>query len=604
MSSKPISILSNGNVLIAGEFDETTSLSGPINTKSRLYANGNYQINGNLDEITITNFDNQTLTWTFTGTNTTMAAAVSCMNITATGNYTGGTYNITVSNINAITGGVNGGAGGAGSDYFGGGGAIGGVNGTAAVAAVSSGNGALAANVSGLFSIITALGYSTSTFGKGGYGGETPGSNGGAGTFPGGGGGGGAYDLSGVSPGGLSANAAVVISRITNGITYNTLVSQTTGNGSLILPLGTTYLKAWAIGHGRNGGSGSGGQGYSYGGAGGGAGGVAYFQLGETSKFTGYIPNRGTVSKQYSNGSLRIAGTLDEATLFGGQTITMNFSSTGDVWANSTVVTFGDVQLIGGGGGGNHKTSSGSSRSFYYANGSLDWGDNYIPGVARIVTGGKTVLTSDYGTANGSKGAMQHDPSSVPAAGAGGGIGGGCSADYPFTGSQAQDAVDVGGLFAAVNTAAIGYNITADKLSFGDGGNAALTASIGAYNGFDPPNFGGGGGGGSVASASDAYGVGSLHGGNGAVVLQYTKMGEANTYSYLFNMADGNTSYVLPYGTNYLKLWAIGQGAQGITSSYSNTNNTGSGTYMITAGGGAGGVAYGAFVYDTNHGLP
>ena len=88
------------------------------------------------------------------------------------------------------------------------------------------------------------------------------------------------------------------------------------------------------------------------------------------------------------------------------------------------------------------------------------------------------------------------------------------------------------------------------------------------------------------------------------VFLQYTKMGEANTYSYLFNMADGNTSYVLPYGTNYLKLWAIGQGAQGITSSYSNTNNTGSGTYMITAGGGAGGVAYGAFVYDTNHGLP
>ena len=52
MSIKPISILANGNILIAGEFDETTSLSGPINTKSRLYANGNYQINGELDEVT------------------------------------------------------------------------------------------------------------------------------------------------------------------------------------------------------------------------------------------------------------------------------------------------------------------------------------------------------------------------------------------------------------------------------------------------------------------------------------------------------------------------------------------------------------------------
>ena len=596
MSTKSMSILANGNVLIAGEFDETAAL---LSTKSSLYANGNYFIDGELDEVTITNFDNQTLTWTFTGTNTTMAAAVSCMNITATGNYTGGTYNITVSdNNNAITGGVNGGAGGAGSDYWGGGGgAIGGVNGTAAVTTASAGVGALAADVSGLFSIITNLGYSTSTFGKGGNGSKSSGGTGGSGTFPGGGGGGGGYNLSGTGPGGVSANAAVVISRITNGITYNTLVSQTTGNGSLILPVGTTYLKAWAIGHGRNGGSGSGGQGFSYGG-GGGAGGVAYFQLGQTSKFTGYIPTRGTVSKQYSNGSLRIAGTLDEASLFGGQVITINYTPVdiAEGWTNNTVVTYKDVTLIGGGGGGDHRYTSGTSRSFYYANGTLRLGDNRVAGNATVTT--ITTTISDYGIANGSVGSLSSSTGSTRSS-RGGAIGGLAAL---LIGSTGSEAVDAGGLFEVA--AALGYDTTSSRYSFGDSGNGALTATNGSYPGFPAPNFGGGGGGGQVTDAQNPTGPGGA-GGPGCVILRYTKMGDSNTYNQLFSMDSGNTTYTLPYGTNYFKIWALGQGAEGIVQSHSNTSaNNGSGTYLRSCGGGAGGLAFGAFVYDTNHGLP
>jgi hypothetical protein len=596
-----MSILANGNILIAGEFDETAAL---LDTKSSLYANGNYFIDGELDEVSITNFDNQTLTWTFTGTNTTMAAAVSCMNITATGNYTGGTYNITVSdNNNAITGGVNGGAGGAGSDYWGGGGgAIGGVNGTAAVTTASAGVGAVAADVSGLFSIITNLGYSTSTFGKGGNGSKSSGGTGGSGTFPGGGGGGGGYNLSGTGPGGVSANAAVVISRITNGITYNTLISQTTGNGSLILPVGTTYLKAWAIGHGRNGGAGSGGQGFSYGGAGGGSGGVAYFQLGETSKFTGYIPTRGTVSKQYSNGSLRIAGTLDEASLFGGQVITINYTPVDNAegWTNNTVVTFKDATLIGGGGGGNHRYTSGSTRDFYYANGVLRLGDNRIAGNATVTTTLTTI--TDYGTANGGVGGLSSSTGSGRS-NPGAGIG---NLGNILSGSTTQEAFgafsDTSGILSVA--AALGYDITSAKVSYGDGGNGALTATNSGYSGYPAPNFGGGGGGGEVTDAQNPAGVGNT-GGPGCVILQYRKMGDSNTYNQLFSMNNGNTTYTIPYGTNYFKIWALGQGAQGITMSHSNTSaNNGSGTYLRSCGGGAGGLAWGAFVYDTNHGLP
>lgn len=598
MSTKSMSILANGNVLIAGEFDETAAL---LSTKSSLYANGNYFIDGELDEITITNFDNQSVTYDFTANNATatfMGATIS--GISPVSSTTGGTYSVSNTGPYTVYGGANGGNGATqyssgGYNYGGKGGGIGGGDAVGG----AGGHVGYGQDVGGLFAAASAAGYSLSNFGSGGYGGlswSTPSQA----YFPGGGGGG----INSGYPVGLPGAGAVFIKYTKHGVDYYLAYEQSSGAGSFKFPIGTTYVKIWTVGQGKRGNSGG------PPGSGAGAGGVAYMEFTPTNKYSGYSISNGTVSKQYSNGTLRIAGTLDEATLFGGQPITITFSKVGDVWANTTTATFKDVSLIGGGGGGQNRNSSGSSRSYYYANGVVRLGDNRIAGKASITGGANTRfrfydtagvgMYYDYGAVNGYQGGRNVNPSYGPSATYGAGIGGNAPEISPFPGPISQEAADVAGLFAAVNTASIGYNITATKLSFGDGGNAALTQSIGAYNGFIPPNFGGGGGGGSITPGSTS-GSGAAIGGRGCVVLQYTRMGEANTYSYLFDMANGNTVYYLPYGVNYLKLWAVGEGAPGTIGSYSNLNNTGSGTYLYTAGGGAGGVAYGAFVYNSSH---
>lgn len=668
----------------------------PLNIKSSLYANGNYFIDGEIDEVTPVGPSGQAI---FTGTGTFSGQGASSGTLTS-GN--GGFYSFTwtcptgVSNVSVVC--IGGGGGGryysvSGSTSGGGGGGggalawsnsisvvpgtvynvqagIGGIG-----AAVVTGTGRMGYYGGTSFFINSTALYATGGCGGGnvGAGGYAPGGSSGGTLYVGGGsggaGGGGYGSSSGDSNGGgggasgytgnggdsnqgspYTGSSGLGGGGGGGGTFANTGPTRQGGGGGgvgfapTILNSGDggLFTTGSSTGSGLGGGGGSGGAAgtngvtststsgngglYGGGGAGGGNGDGAagavriVWGLANIPKTRRYYPNTNVVdvtgnplntkSRLYSNGSLVTDGVLDEATLFGGQPITITFSKVGDVWANSTTATFKDVSLIGGGGGGQNRISSGSSRSYYYANGVVRLGDNRIAGKASITGGANTRfrfydtpgvgMYSDYGAVNGYQGSRTVDPTYGPAAVPGAGIGGNAPEIAPFPGPTSQEAADVSGLFAAVNTASIGYNITATKLSFGDGGNAALTQSIGAYNGFIPPNFGGGGGGGSITPGSTS-GAGAVIGGRGCVVLQYTKMGEANTYSYLFDMANGNTVYYLPYGVNYLKLWAVGEGAPGTIGSYSNLNNTGSGTYLYTAGGGAGGVAYGAFVYNSSH---
>ena len=666
-----------------------------LNNKSSLYANGNYFIDGEINEVTPVGPSGQA---TFIGDGTSSGQGASSGTLTS-GNA--GFYSYTwtcpsgVSNVSVVC--IGGGGGGRlATGPGGGGGAGGGLAWSNSITVVPGTVYNVQAGIGGLGGVTTpsvrALGYNggtsffinaTALYATGGFGanasaymtggvgggtlyvgGGTGGTGGGAVTSAGTctGAGGGAAGYTGVGGAGGYTGLAIPWSGVDGaggggggGGSINTTGAHGGGGGGgtglspTILTNGTggtNNVTSGTSGFGYGGGGGSGGSaggngdmitgiganGGLYGGGGAGhftgnkagdgaAGAVRIvWGLANIPKAKRYYPNTSvtdvtgnplnTRSRLYANGSLVTDGVLDEAGLFGGQPITITFSSVGDVWANSTTATFKDVTLIGGGGGGANRVNSGSPRSYYYANGIARLGDNHIPGKGSITGGANTKfrfydtpgvgMYSDYGTVNGSKGGRTINPTYGPAASAGAGIGGATLEYYPWTGSSSQEAVDVGGLFDAVNTASIGYNITATKLSYGDGGNAALTQSIGAYNGFIPPNFGGGGGGGSITPGSTS-GSGAPIGGRGCVVLQYTKMGEANTYSYLFDMANGNTVYYLPYGVNYLKLWAVGEGAPGVIGSYSNLNNTGSGTYLYSAGGGAGGIAYGAFVYNSSH---
>jgi hypothetical protein len=217
---------------------------------------------------------------------TSGAASVSFSNVTITGNagsntsvYTsgaGGTF--TVTNNNGFCGGVNGGAGGSGrqpmsSGNGAGGGAPGGGVGTTAT---SGSTGASFTDVSGFLASYASAGYTAgASFGKGGNGST---SIGGVGNIPGGGGGGGGNNASGYTAGGLGAAGMILIKYTVYGVTSYQVINQASGNGSITFPVGTSYVKTWAIGQGGRGGQGDSDStnGIYYTGAGGGGGGFAY----------------------------------------------------------------------------------------------------------------------------------------------------------------------------------------------------------------------------------------------------------------------------------------------------------------------------------------
>jgi hypothetical protein len=202
-----------------------------------------------------------TITYNFTSNNST----VSFNGVTIAGNAgtssntsesgSGGTYTIT--NNNGLCGGTNGGAGGAGRvllSFFTGSGAGGGAAGGGVGGNYTSGSGAPFSDISGFLAAYAAAGYTAgANFGKGGNGSTSVGNNG---NVPGAGGGGAGNPSSGYTAGGTGAAAMILITYTQYSSVIYQLVNQASGAGSITLPQGTSYVKAWAIGNGGGGGEG------------------------------------------------------------------------------------------------------------------------------------------------------------------------------------------------------------------------------------------------------------------------------------------------------------------------------------------------------------
>jgi hypothetical protein len=324
---------------------------------SKQYSNGTFQVLGRLDEVSAQYFSNLTLSYSFPtndATATLFGVTVTGLNGTTSSSVSspGGSYSIASSNPYSITGGVNGGNGSdtwssGGLSYGGGGGGIGGHypgNTTA---------GATGYDISGLWEAATLAGYAgDGTFGKGG-GGSLQAS--GAGTFPGGGGGG----YGGGYAAGAPGAAGVIILYQVGTTRYATAITSAAGDGTFSFPVGTNYIKVWAIGRG---GGGSSGQ-FNIVGPGGGAGGCAYadFQITDYSlsnTYGGAPPSTGTTT----NYATKFNGTSQYLTI----PSTFNFSfGTGDF----TVEAFLFTPAPPGGGATFDKTVFGgfsaSSPSFH-----------------------------------------------------------------------------------------------------------------------------------------------------------------------------------------------------------------------------------------------
>lgn len=225
----------------------------------------------------LTNYSNSTVTYSFTSNNATATFnGVTIIGYAGNnggnnggGGGAGGTYSIV--NNNGYGYGVNGGAGGTptygGNANGGGGGGIGGSD-------AGAGNGAFSIDMNQLFSVVTAAGYNDS-FGRGGY----AGGNGGALPIFAGGGGSGFSAGNAFDPlpnANIGANAAIVLQYISINTTYSQVINQSSGDGSVSLPSGTSAVKIWAIGKGGNGGADGGAL---NGGGGGGAGGTAWCEF-------------------------------------------------------------------------------------------------------------------------------------------------------------------------------------------------------------------------------------------------------------------------------------------------------------------------------------
>jgi hypothetical protein len=256
----------------------------------------------------------------------------------------------------------SGAAGGSGSGVIndhggGGGGGIGGAA-TPADATCNGDNGAQALDVSGLFAVVSGLGYATVSpgagygvctnpgggtangnpatgFGSGGGGANYWGGMGGNGLY-GGGGGGAAGESTANRIGGTGGQGVVVINP-----TGGTNVVETSGT-SYTVPAGITSIKIWAVGAGGGGAGGTNAQ-NSAGGAGG-AGGVAYQTFAVTPG--------ATIS--YSLGTAGAGGT----------------GATNGTGGGSTTVTMGAVTVTANGGSGGQYNNNATGAGGSFSNGS------------------------------------------------------------------------------------------------------------------------------------------------------------------------------------------------------------------------------------------
>lgn len=278
-------------------------------------------------------------------------AGASILNVDTSNAQTTASGSLVVfANTTPSGGGANGGAGsGVSGDHGGGGGGGIGTAATPANAACAGDNGAQGVDVSGLFTVVSGLGFATTGpgsgngtctsgpnnnadngnpatgFGSGGGGASYYGGNGGNGLY--GGGGGGAAGFSAVNMvGGTGGQGVVVISP-----TGGTNVAKTSGT-SYTVPAGITTLKIWAIGAG-GGGAGSTNVDSTSGGAGG-AGGVVYrtFAVTPGQVITYSLGTGGTGGTNTNGGS---AGGSTTATV-GGVTVTANGGSGGQYNNNAT----------------------------------------------------------------------------------------------------------------------------------------------------------------------------------------------------------------------------------------------------------------------------
>jgi len=175
--------------------------------------------------------------------------------------------------------------------------------------------------------------------------------------------------------------------------------------------------------------------------------------------------------------------------------------------------------------------------------------------------GGGYSITNDNRTGGGANGGNGYGT---------GGFGGNGTRGGSIGGGYNSGSNDVSGLYAAVTLA--GY--TGDS-SFGSGGRGGANFNYDSL----PGSFAGGGGGGGAYIGG--YSTGSV-GGSGAIVILYNAGG-----TNYCTVKTSSGSFLVPKGTIYLKMWAIGTGGQG---------GYGGGGGNSGAGGGGAGVAYCEFV--------
>jgi hypothetical protein len=338
-------------------------VAGDINVQGNLNVGQNAEINGDLGVGGSAIFQDKV----------DSTSAVQIQNAGNTVLFNADTVNsqIGVTGSLNVTGGVSGGNGGAsggfgsssqGDSGGGGGGGIGGAN--AVDLGLGSGdNGAQSLDVSGLFSVLSGLGVSTTSpgaggantgiyctpgtgsggnstgFGSGGGGAGFYGANGGNGLY--GGGGGGASGGTGCpSYSGGSGGQGVVVVNPTGGT--NQLLSA---GSSYTVGSGVTTIKIWAVGGG-GGGAGS-PTGDSFSGGGGGAGGVAYRTF---SVHPGQVIT-------YSLGSAGSGGTgASNGTAGGNTTVTVNSTT---ITANGGAA--GQYNNLVNGAGGSLSLGSGDT---------------------------------------------------------------------------------------------------------------------------------------------------------------------------------------------------------------------------------------------------
>ena len=481
---------------------------------NKINSSGNYFIGGEIDEFSasITHLSSKTITYDFTNNNATVSFLGATISGLASIAQAAGLY--TVSNVPSYTtssGGANGGIGGyLGNSNAGGGGSLGGANGKSGGASYS---GSTAPNdVSGLLAAAAAAG-AAADFAYGAAGSETGFGNG---RFAGGGGTGkGFFSYQPALPGG---NAGILI-KYNN--TYS-LINQSSGAGSITLPAKTTYLKIWCIGKGGDGGGN---------GNGGGGGGVAYIEFDFTSITS--TSNANTVSKQYSNGYMRIIGEYDEVT-----------------YSADYLISY--LLVAGGGAGGGGSGGGGGAGGYIEDTLQIFPGTNYS---VVIGAGGPRVATVGANGSNGGDSTLTGAPTAV-----GGGFGG-TEGGYGTATTRGANGGSGGG-------SVIGAGSSSGTADQGYGGGNSTQSTIGS------------GGGGAGAVGENGYFANPLmYAGNGGIGKQSSITGTPTYY------AGGGAG-----GFNYN--WTIGGGGQGGLGGGGNggfNGNGGAGASNTGGGGGGGG---------------